>query len=201
MEQYIEILGTIVGIIYLWLEYKANIYLWLVSIIMPAIYLYIFYVAGLYADFAINIYYLLIAIYGWMAWKYGFKLFSAKREKNGDEKLRISHVPKKLWIRLVVVYVLLQLSITWVLIAYTNSDVPWLDSFTTSVSILAMWLLARKYLEQWLVWIVVDIVSVGLYLYKDLYYTSALYAVYAIIAIFGYYKWKSIMQYLQWQLM
>ncbi|MBR4962634.1 MAG: nicotinamide mononucleotide transporter [Muribaculaceae bacterium] len=194
MEQYIEILGTIVGIVYLWLEYKANIYLWLVSIIMPAIYLYVFYVAGLYADFAINIYYLLIAIYGWMAWKYGFKLFSAKREKNVDEKLRISHVPKKLWIRLVVVYVLLQLSITWVLITYTNSDVPWLDSFTTSVSILAMWLLARKYLEQWLVWIVVDIVSVGLYLYKDLYYTSALYAVYAIIAIFGYYKWKSIMQ-------
>ena len=194
MEQYIEILGTIVGIVYLWLEYKANIYLWLVSIIMPAIYLYVFYVAGLYADFAINIYYLLIAIYGWMAWKYGFKLFSAKREKNGDEKLRISHVPKKLWIRLVVVYVLLQLSITWVLITYTNSDVPWLDSFTTSVSILAMWLLARKYLEQWLVWIVVDIVSVVLYLYKDLYYTSALYAVYAIIAIFGYYKWKSIMQ-------
>lgn len=194
MEQYIEILGTIVGIIYLWLEYKANIYLWLVSIIMPAIYLYIFYVARLYADFAINIYYLLIAIYGWMAWKYGFKLFSAKREKNGDEMLRVSHVPKKLWIRLMAVYVILQLSITWVLIAYTNSDVPWLDSFTTSVSILAMWLLARKYLEQWLVWIVVDVVSAGLYLYKDLYYTSALYAVYAIIAIFGYYKWKSIMQ-------
>ena len=194
MEQYIEILGTIVGIVYLWLEYKANIYLWLVSIIMPAIYLYIFYVARLYADFAINIYYLLIAIYGWMAWKYGFKLFSAKREKNGDEMLRVSHVPKKLWIRLMAVYVILQLSITWVLIAYTNSDVPWLDSFTTSVSILAMWLLARKYLEQWLVWIVVDVVSAGLYLYKDLYYTSALYAVYAIIAIFGYYKWKSIMQ-------
>ena len=194
MEQYIEILGTIVGIVYLWLEYKANIYLWLVSIIMPAIYLYIFYVAGLYADFAINIYYLLIAIYGWMAWKYGFKLFSSKREKVGEEMLQISHLPKKLWVRLIAVYVLLQLLITWVLITYTNSDVPWLDSFTTSVSILAMWLLARKYLEQWLVWIVVDVVSAGLYLYKDLYYTSVLYAVYAIIAIFGYYKWKSIMQ-------
>ena len=194
MEQYIEILGTIVGVVYLWLEYKANIYLWLVSIIMPAIYLYIFYIAGLYADFAINVYYLLIALYGWMAWRYGFKIFSAKREKKVDEMLRISHVPKKLWIRLIVAYVLLQLSITWVLITYTNSDVPWLDSFTTSVSILAMWLLARKYLEQWLVWIVVDVVSAGLYLYKDLYYTSALYAVYAVIAIFGYYKWKSIMQ-------
>ena len=193
MEQYIEILGTIVGIIYLWLEYKANIYLWLVSIIMPAIYLYVFYVAGLYADFAINIYYLLIAIYGWMAWKYGFKLFSAKREKNGDEKLLISHVPKKLWIRLIPIYLLLQLSITWMLMTYTNSDVPWLDSFTTSVSIIAMWLLARKYVEQWFVWIVVDVVCVGLYLYKDLYYTSALYAIYAIIAVFGYIKWKKIM--------
>lgn len=194
MEQYIEILGTIVGIVYLWLEYKANIYLWLVSIIMPAIYLYIFYVAGLYADFAINIYYLLIAIYGWLAWKYGFKLFSLKKENNRVEVLKISSIPKKLWIRLFLVYALLQLLITWVLVIYTNSDVPWLDSFTTSVSIIAMWLLARKYVEQWLVWIIVDVVCVGLYIYKDLYFTSALYALYAIIAVFGYFKWRSIMQ-------
>ena len=131
---------------------------------MPAIYLYIFYVAGLYADFAINIYYLLIAIYGWLAWKYGFKLFSLKKENNREEVLKISSVPKKLWIRLVVVYALLQLLITWVLVTYTNSDVPWLDSFTTSVSIIAMWLLARKYVEQWLVWIIVDVVCVGLYI-------------------------------------
>ena len=193
MEQYIEILGTIVGIIYLWLEYKANIYLWLVSIIMPAIYLYVFYIAGLYADFAINIYYLLIAVYGWLAWKYGFKLFSKKTGKSRVEVLKISRFPKKLWIRLIPIYLLLQLSITWMLMTYTNSDVPWLDSFTTSVSIIAMWLLARKYVEQWFVWIVVDVVCVGLYLYKDLYYTSALYAIYAIIAVFGYIKWKKIM--------
>lgn len=193
MDLYIEILGTIVGIIYLWLEYKANIYLWLVSIIMPAIYLYVFYIAGLYADFAINIYYLLIAIYGWLAWRYGFKLFSIKKEKSGGEMLKISSLPKKLWLRLLAIYIILQISITWILVTYTNSDVPWLDSFTTSVSIIAMWLLARKYLEQWLIWIVVDIVSVGLYLYKELYYTSALYLFYAIIAIFGYLKWKSIM--------
>ena len=193
MDLYIEILGTIVGIIYLWLEYKANIYLWLVSIIMPAIYLYVFYIAGLYADFAINIYYLLIAIYGWLAWRYGFKLFSIKKDKSGGEMLKISSLPKKLWLRLLAIYIILQISITWILVTYTNSDVPWLDSFTTSVSIIAMWLLARKYLEQWLIWIVVDIVSVGLYLYKELYYTSALYLFYAIIAIFGYLKWKSIM--------
>ena len=193
MELYIEIFGTIIGLIYLWLEYKANIYLWVVSIIMPAIYIYIFYNAGLYADFAINIYYLLIAIYGWFAWKYNIKLFKTSSKKDRVEGLKISSLPKKVWLKLIAVYLILQFLITWVLITYTNSNVPWLDSFTTSVSIIAMWMLARKYVEQWLVWIVVDVVSVGLYIYKDLYYTSALYALYAVIAIQGYIKWKKMM--------
>ncbi len=194
MELYLEIFGTIVGLIYLWLEYKANIYLWLASIIMPAIYIYIFYNAGLYADFAINIYYLLIAIYGWFAWKYSFQIFPSSSKKNREEELKISSIPKKIWMRLIPVYLILQFIITWVLITYTNSNVPWLDSFTTSVSIIAMWMLARKYIEQWLVWIVVDVVSVGLYIYKDLYFTSVLYALYAVIAILGYIKWKKMMQ-------
>ncbi len=193
MELYIEIFGTIIGLIYLWLEYKANIYLWVVSIIMPAIYIYIFYNAGLYADFVINVYYLFIAIYGWLAWKYGFKLFKISSKKDRVEGLKISSLPKKVWLKLIAIYLILQFLITWVLITYTNSNVPWLDSFTTSVSIIAMWMLARKYVEQWLVWIVVDVVSVGLYIYKDLYYTSALYALYAVIAILGYIKWKKMM--------
>ena len=69
----LEIFGTIIGLIYLWLEYKASIYLWIASIVMPAIYIFIYYEAGLYADFGINIYYLLIAVYGWFVWKYGGK--------------------------------------------------------------------------------------------------------------------------------
>ena len=160
---------------------------------MPAIYIYIFYNAGLYADFVINVYYLFIAIYGWLAWKYGFKLFKISSKKDRVEGLKISSLPKKVWLKLIAVYLILQFLITWVLITYTNSNVPWLDSFTTSVSIIAMWMLARKYVEQWLVWIVVDVVSVGLYIYKDLYYTSALYALYAVIAILGYIKWKKMM--------
>ena len=74
----LEILGTAVGIIYLWLEYRASIYLWIAGIIMPAIYIFIYYDAGLYADFGINIYYLLIALYGWVAWKTGFTLTGKK---------------------------------------------------------------------------------------------------------------------------
>lgn len=71
MEQTLEIIGTLVGLLYLWLEYRASIYLWIAGIIMPAIYIFVYYNAGLYADFGINIYYLGAAIYGWMMWKYG----------------------------------------------------------------------------------------------------------------------------------
>ena len=187
----LELIGTAVGIIYLWLEYRASIYLWIAGIIMPAIYLFIYYDAGLYADFGINIYYLLIAIYGWIAWKTGFTL-SNRNKKSGE--LPISRTPGYMWPRIVAVYIAAQLFITWILVDYTDSTVPIADSFTTALSIVGMWMLARKYVEQWWVWCIVDAASTALYVYKELYFTAALYAVYAIIAIFGYRKWKKMMQ-------
>ena len=84
--------------------------------------------------------------------------------------------------------------IAWVLTEFTNSDVPWSDSFTTALSIVGMWMLARKYVEQWLVWIVVDVVCCGLYVYKELYFTAGLYGLYALIAIGGYKKWIRMME-------
>ena len=191
MDQLLEILGVITGIIYLWLEYRASIYLWITGIIMPAIYLFVYYNAGLYADFGINIYYLFIALYGWVAWKTGFTLFGNKEPKR---ELRISHTPRTAWIKAAVAYIIAQLGIYFVLTNYTDSTVPWSDSFTTALSIVGMWMLARKYIEQWWVWCVVDVVSSALYIYKGLYFTAILYAVYAIIAIFGYFKWKKLMQ-------
>ena len=192
MEQTIEILGTIVGVIYLWLEYRASIYLWVASIIMPAIYLYVYYTAGLYADFGINIYYLLIALYGWLAWRYGFSLTARDKGKEPHE-LAITHTPKRVWGKLVATYIAAQAAIALLLIHCTDSTVPLWDSFTTALSIVGLWMLARKYIEQWWVWMVVDITSSALYVYKGLYFTAALYAVYAIISIFGYYKWQRMM--------
>lgn len=190
--QALEILGTIVGLAYLWLEYRASIYLWIASIIMPAIYLFVYYNAGLYADFGINIYYLVIAIYGWAAWKYGFRLFGSN-DKLKSEELPISYTPTKMWVKITAIYAILQLVIAWILIRFTDSSVPWADAFTTALSIIAMWMLARKYIEQWWVWLVVDVTSAALYIYKDLYFTAALYALYALIVFFGYRKWKQIM--------
>ncbi len=182
----LEIVGTIVGLVYLWLEYHANIYLWIAGIVMPAIYIFIYYEAGLYADFGINIYYLLAAIYGWLMWRYG------KRNKQ-ERELPITKLPGKYLIPALLVFAITLVGIAFILIRFTDSNVPWLDSFTTALSIIGMWMLARKYIEQWWVWIVVDVVCCGLYIYKELYFTSFLYGLYAIIAIFGYFKWRKLM--------
>lgn len=185
---FLEIFGTIVGLVYLWLEYRASIYLWIAGIIMPAIYIFVYYEAGLYADFGINIYYLIAAVYGWFFWMWG-----QRKEKQNQSALPIIHTPWKCYLPLLLVFIVAFIGIAWILIEYTDSNVPWLDSFTTALSIVGMWMLARKYIEQWCAWILVDIVCCGLYIYKDLYFTSALYGLYSIIAIFGYFKWKKLM--------
>ena len=158
---------------------------------MPAIYIFVYYEAGLYADFGINIYYLLVAIYGWVAWKTGFS-FTGRKEQNGE--LPITRAPRRAWAAALASFLVAQFSIAWILVNHTDSTVPWADSFTTALSIVGMWMLARKYIEQWWVWCVVDVACSALYIYKELYFTAMLYAVYAIIAIFGYYKWKRMMQ-------
>jgi nicotinamide mononucleotide transporter len=165
---------------------------------MPAIYIFVYYDAGLYADFGINIYYLVAAVYGWVMWKYGGKirrLVSPQSNKTEiTRELPITFMPRKHIIPLMVVAIAVFLLIAFILIRFTDSNVPLLDSFTTALSIIAMWMLARKHIEQWWVWGIVDLVSAGLYIYKELYFTSALYLLYAIIAIFGYWKWKSMMK-------
>lgn len=191
---YLEIVGAIVGLIYLWLEYRASIYLWAASIVMPAIYLFVYFDAGLYADFGINVYYLVAALYGWAVWMYHDRKATKEQEGTKQEKgLPITHIAGKYALPCGVVAVAAFGLIWWVLSTYTDSDVAVWDAFTTALSVIGMWMLSRKYLEQWLVWIVVDVASVGLYCYKGLFFTAALYGLYAIIAIFGYIKWKEMM--------
>lgn len=190
MSEFVEILGVIIGFIYLWLEYKASIYLWLTSIIMPAIYLFVYFGAGLYADVAINIYYLIIGVYGWMSWRYGIS------RKKGTEKydLKISHTSRRQWLRLLIAYIVIHFAISFTLINFTDTDVPWFNGLTSALSIIGMWMLAKKLIEQWFVWFVVDILSAVLYFYKGLEPTALLYSVYAIVAILGYKKWNKLLQ-------
>lgn len=155
---------------------------------MPAVYLVVYYRAGLYADFGINVYYLLASFYGLACWLKS----SPATDKDKEPELPVRRTPVHLYPRLAVVFLVLFVAIALILIEFTDSNVPWADSFTTALSIIAMWMLAKKYAEQWLVWILIDIVSSGLYVYKSLYFTAALYAAYAVIAIFGYRKWLQL---------
>lgn len=130
-------------------------------------------------------------------WKYGSfvrQKLHLHIKKEGQQELLITRMPMKYYPPLGIVFAVTFVGIAWILIRFTNSNVPWLDSFTTALSIVGMWMLARKYVEQWWAWIVVDIVSAGLYVYKDLNFTAGLYALYTIIAIFGYFKWKRMME-------
>lgn len=180
----LEIAGVITGLLYLWFEYRASIWLWPVSIVMPALYIFIYYGSGFYADMAVNGYYLIASIYGWAVW-------SRRRD---DRPLPVSRMPRRLVWPLGAVTVLCFAATAWLLIRFTDSTVPFGDSFTTALSVVALWMLSRKYVEQWLVWIVVDVVSAGLYCYKGLYPTGGLYLLYAAVAVAGYFKWLKLMR-------
>ncbi len=186
LDTILEVLGFVTGLCYLWYEYHASARLWIFSIIMPMIGMVLYFNKGIYADFAINIYYFLIAIYGYVAWTFNF----SKKQK---EELPISRIKLRAAVVCAVVAAVLWLGISYVLRTYTDSTVPYIDAFTTSLSIVAMWMLARKYVEQWLVWIVVDAVSAGLYLYKGIPFYCVLYAIYTVVAYFGYRRWLRLM--------
>lgn len=190
---WLEIAGTIVGILYLYWEYKASAWLWLASIAMPALYLGVYLKAGLYADFAISVYYIIASLYGlviWISQRHKQPAYMPAEERGNGKADDITYTPKVLYLPLAFVAILLTLLLGLGLTRFTDSTVPWADAFTTALSIVALWMLAKKYVEQWLVWIVVDVVYSFLYVYKGLYPTGALYLAYSVVAIFGYYKWK-----------
>lgn len=191
----IEILGFSVGLLYLWWEYHADRRMWIASIIMPCFSLWIYFSKGLYADFSINIYYLAIAVYGYIVWTKGNRRHPQEDSKNRkvETPVSITHTPPSMVAvciaAAIALWTLLYLGLNYL----TDSTVPVADAFTTALSIVGMWMLARKYLEQWLVWIAVDAVSSCLYFYKGIYFYCILYAIYTVIACFGYRKWLRLM--------
>ncbi len=183
----LEILGFTIGLLYLWWEYHADAKVWIASVVMPAISMWIYYSKGLYADFGINIYYLLIAVYGFVSWTRG-------SSKSKDGSLRITHIGWLTGVAAVCATLLLWWFIWWILVTFTDSTVPVADAFTTSLSIVGLWMLARKYVEQWLAWFVVDIVCCSLYYYKGINFYCILYGIYTIVALLGFRKWLRMMK-------
>lgn len=222
---WLDIVTTILGLIYLVLEYRASIALWVVGIVMPAMDIYLYWSHGLYGDAGMAVYYTLAAIYGYAVWKFGAKwkrMLKCKAsgaagsdkalEADGSDKavdvagsdkavdaaggsseeLPITFFPRRLILRTLGFFLLAWAATYYVLVAYTNSTVPLLDAFTNALSFVGLWALARKYVEQWLFWIAVDVVCCYLYVVKGIPFKAGLYGLYVVIAVLGYIKWKGL---------
>ena len=188
------------GLAYIILEYRASIWMWAVGFVMQALGIVLYYQKGLYADCGMEFYYIAMTIYGFLLWR-------RKATHDNQQKLQVSdgtagdvggvltitHMPLRIAAIWMGVTAVIWAAIYYLLVTYTDSRVPLADSFTTALSIAGIWALARKYLEQWFIWIVVDVVTCGLYFYKDIPFKASLYGLYVVIAVAGYFKWRKMM--------
>lgn len=180
-NHWLDITTTALGLAYILLEYKASVWMWVVGFFMQSLGIVLYYQKGLYADCGMEFYYLAMTVYGFIAWM---------RHKQKTADLPIRHMPMRMAFIWIGIGLALWLIIYLLLSHFTNSNVPVADAFTTALSVVGIWALARKYLEQWFVWIVVDVVTCGLYFYKGIPFKASLYALYVVIAVFGYFAWK-----------
>ena len=198
IDHWLDITTTILGLAYILLEYKASIWMWAVGAVMQILGIVLYYQKGLYADCGMEFYYLAMTAYGYWKWKKDLPLSSLKGKENvspsrGDLEGAITHIPPRIALSWGILFLLLWALIWWLLTTFTDSTVPVADAFTTALSLIGIWALAHKYLEQWFVWIAVDVVTCALYFHKDIPFKASLYALYVIIAVFGYFRWRRMM--------
>ena len=183
-HNYFELIAAGLGFVAIFLQIKQNVWYWLVSIFMVSMYIYIYIDAKLYADMSLQVYYLVVSFYGWYLWLFGIN--TNHRHKD----LLVSTTSTEMMRLLTIVCIGLFFLISWILVRFTNSDLPYWDAFTTALSFVATWMLARKKIENWLIWIVVDAVSTVMYIYKELYPTAVLFLFLTVLAFVGYRSWK-----------
>ena len=177
----------ITGALCVYLAAKENILNWPIAILSVVTYIYIFYHAKLYGDTILQFYFLGTSIYGWYYWSYG-KTDSLKSERP------VSSLVKKDWLIILAIQIIFSVIIGILLDRYTDTDVPFVDGFCTVMSFIAQYLMTRKKLENWLLWIFVDIIYIPLYIHKNLLATSVLYFVFLFIAFQGYLDWKKTLK-------
>ena len=179
---WIEIVGAILSLIYLYLSIKQKLSLWFFGIISSLFYIVIFFQTKFYADMSLQFYYVVISIYGWINWKHGDDL--------AGKEMPAAQLTKRLLVNLCIATGLIYIIYYFILSRFTDSTIPKADSVVGALSIVGTWMLARKLIENWIVWIVADGLCVGLYFYKGLYPTAILFIIYTLMAAVGYWEWK-----------
>jgi nicotinamide mononucleotide transporter len=183
LQDYIEIPAMLTGLANIYLAARANIWNWLFGLITVTLYAMVFYQSKLYADMCLQFVYLALQIYGWYQWRYN----------NPNASLQIVRMNKQDYYLSIPIMLGLFAVISYVLSHYTDSTTVYLDASTTTLSLIAQWMMCRKLLENWWLWMILDIISIDMYWIKHLYLTSGLYGVFFILCCMGYRNWKAQM--------
>ena len=181
----LELTGTIFGIAGVWLTVRENILCFPVGIVNVSLYALLFFQSKLYSDAILQIIYIGLLIYGWYEWI---------QKRGNNKQLSVSRTSRMLTYYLLAAGIMATFLIGTFFRYNTDASLPYIDSLTTSMSLIAQWMVARKKIENWLVWIVADIIYVSMYVYKHLYLTSVLYFIFIILAVIGWIEWKKDLQ-------
>ena len=180
----LEILAVIFGFLSVWFSKNNNVLVFPTGLINTSIFVYLLFKWELLGDMIINAYYFIVSMYGWYYWT----------RKNNEEYTPITKIDisEKKFISLIAILSCLFVSLMYSYFDKWSGVVSYIDILTTSIFFVGMWLMAKRKIESWIYWIIGDIISVPLYLYKGLAFTSFQYFIFTFIAIAGYYKWKNI---------
>ena len=177
----LEIVAALFGVVSVFLSVKENIWSWPTAIVNVGLYIVIFFESKLYGDTGLQVIYVILNAYGWYHWLYG--------GKNRTE-LPVSRTPAKLGALLLGIGVVGTAVLGTTLAKFTDAALPYVDAATTSTSLIAQWMMTRKLLENWIIWVAVDVVYIGMYIFKSLHVTAVLYLIFLILSAMGYFQWK-----------
>ncbi|OUR74806.1 nicotinamide mononucleotide transporter [Arcobacter sp. 31_11_sub10_T18] len=175
-------MAMVLAIAYILLAIRQNIWCWPAAFFSTLIYAVLFFDVSLLMDSALNVYYLLMAVYGWYSWKYGGKL--------QEKELEVTSYGLSKNIKIIAVLTVISFAFGYVMANYTSADFAYVDSFTTVFAVFTTYMLAKKVLENWIYWIVIDAVSIYIYIEKGLNLTAIMFVIYTVLAFVAYKKWK-----------
>jgi len=179
-----EITAVVLALVYLVLAIRQSIACWFAAILSTSIYIVLMYQAGLYMESALQVFYIAMAFYGWYSWKHGEGL---------ENKLPVSSWPLNRHVTPLVLILLFTLASGYALSHYSSAAMPYLDSFTTWGAIVTTWMVARKIIQNWHYWFIIDSVSVYLYVSRGLWLTALLFILYLVLIVIGYRQWRKSM--------
>ena len=177
----LEAIAVVFGIVSVYLSTRENIWSWPTALINVALFSALFLKSGLYSDTGLQVVYFVLSLYGWYEWLYG---------GTGRTAITVSRTSRKTWIVLGSIGVVVWALLGTITSRLPGTALPYVDAATTTISLLAQWMMTRKLIENWLIWIAVDVVYVGMFIFKGLYLTAFNYGIYLALAVLGYIAWK-----------